>query len=137
MRILKPVGEKLELDGKLYHLLFNLNVIDEIQEYYDMPIVDVLNAMFDIKDKQKKRESYNMLAYVLTVLINEDIRIKNKKNPESEQEKITIEYLREEIITNETSSGLALLVLKAFNGTLTKDEDEDEDPNLKGVQVKK
>lgn len=135
MRILKPVGEELELEGRVYHLLFNLNVIDEIQEQYDMPIVDILNSIFDKEDKKKQKESYNTLAYMITVLLNEDIRIHNKKNEKDQWPEVTIEYIREEVLTNSTSGQLSLLILKAFNGTLPKSEDEG--PNQESVQTKK
>lgn len=56
MKILKPVGQELEFDGKVRHLLFNVNVIDEIQEKYDTDVVDVLNTIFETQDKEKKKK---------------------------------------------------------------------------------
>lgn len=136
MRILKPIGEELEFDGKVRHLLFNINVIDEIQEHYDMYIVDTINSIFDNTNKENQKKSYNTLAYILTVLLNEDVRLHNKKNPKDTWDKVTEEYLKEEVLTAETSARLSILMLNAFNGNLPKSE-EDDDPNQKSERTKK
>lgn len=135
MRILKPVGEKFEFDDKVRHLLFNVNVIDEIQEHYDEYIVDVLNSMLDSKSKENQRNCYKKIAYILSVLLKEDIRLHNKNHPEDQWEEITEEYIKEEILTNNNSGIIAMAIIKAFSGTMPQDEDED-DPNLNTGQTK-
>ena len=136
MRILRPVGEEIQIDDKVRHLLFNINVIDEIQEHYDEYIVDVINSLFNNKDKKKQKQSYSTMVYILLTLLNEDVRLHNKRNPQDMWEELTEEFLKEEVVTNETSMTISLLILKAFNGTLPKSEG-DSDPNLKGGQAKK
>jgi hypothetical protein len=135
MRILKPVGIEIDIDGKDRHLLFNVNVIDELQEHFDMYIGDILNALLDNQDKEKQKAFYDSIVYILAVLLNEDVRMHNKNNPSDPWEKITDEYLKEEILTNSTSAAIALEILKSFNGSLPKNEDDD--PNLKSGKTKK
>jgi hypothetical protein len=135
MRILKPTGLEIEFDGKVRHLLFNFNVIYEIQEHFDMYIVDVLNLHFKKEtDKEIRKREYADLAYILTVLLAEDVRLHNEKNPSDQWEKITEEYIKSELITNGTSGNLWLLVIKAFNEDLP--QNEDDDPNLTSEQKK-
>lgn len=135
MRILKPVGEELELDGRKYNLIFNVNVIDQLQETYDMAIVDILNSMFPKNgdEKEVKMNSYKKVAYIAQVLINENIKLHNKEN-EEKWEPITCEYIAE-MLDNITTIKLALLMLKSFNGTNSKSETNEK--NVKSEQTKK
>lgn len=135
MRILKPVGEEIEFDSKVRHLLFNVNVIDDVQEHFDMYIVDVLNSIFEVEDKDVQRKSYDTLSYVLSSLLNEDVRIHNKNNPSDQWEEITEDFIKEEVLTNGNSPVFASLVLKSFNESLPKHEEDD--PNQKSGQKKK
>lgn len=135
MRILKPVGEEIDFDGKVRHLLFNVNVIDEIQEHFDMYIVDVLNSMFKVDDKAAQRSAFDTLSYVLTVLLNEDARIHNKNNPADQWDEITEEFIKGELLTNSTTVTIGLLVLESFNGSISKKGEDD--PNQKSGQTKK
>lgn len=134
MRILRPKGEKLTIDDRTYHLLFNINTIDEIQEHFDKPIDEVLNDTLDLKNTENKKQSYNKIAYMLATLINQDVERHNKKS-EDKWEKISEEWLKEEILTNETAIQAMALILKAFNGSV--DTGDEKDPNQKSVQVKK
>jgi hypothetical protein len=135
VRILKPVGEEIEFDSKVRHLLFNVNVIDDVQEHFDMYIVDVLNYIFEVEDKDVQRKSYDTLSYVLSSLLNEDVRIHNKNNPSDQWEEITEDFIKEEVLTNGNSPVFASLVLKSFNESLPKHEEDD--PNQKSGQKKK
>ena len=134
MRILRPKGEKLTIDDRTYHLLFNINTIDEIQEHFDKPIDEVLNDTLDIKNTENKKQSYNKIAYMLATLINQDVERHNKKS-EDKWEPVSEEWLKEEILTNETAIQAMALILKAFNGSV--DTGDEKDPNQKSVQVKK
>jgi hypothetical protein len=135
MRILKPVGTEIDIDGKERHLLFNINVIDELQEHFDMYIGDILNSLLERQDKEKQKAFYDTVVCILTVLLNEDVRLHNKHNPSDPWENITEEYLKEEVLTNSTSATITLEILKSFNGSLPKNEDDD--PNLKSGKTKK
>ena len=134
MRILRPKGEKLTIDDRTYHLLFNINTIDEIQEHFDKPIDEVLNDTLDLKNTENKKQSYNKIAYMLATLINQDVERHNKKS-EDKWEPVSEEWLKEEILTNETAIQAMALILKAFNGSV--DTGDEKNPNQKSVQVKK
>lgn len=126
MRILRPKGEKLTIDDRTYHLLFNINTIDEIQEYFDKPIDEVLNDTLDLKNTENKKQSYNKIAYMLATLINQDVERHNKKS-EDKWEPVSEEWLKEEILTNETAIQAMALILKAFNGSV--DTGDEKNPN--------
>ena len=126
MRILRPKGEKLTIDDRTYHLLFNINTIDEIQEHFDKPIDEVLNDTLDLKNTENKKQSYNKIAYMLTTLINQDVERHNKKS-EDKWGPVSEEWLKEEILTNETAIQAMALILKAFNGSV--DTGDEKNPN--------
>ena len=134
MRILRPVYEEVDFDGKTRRLPFNVLVIDEIQEHFDMGIADVLNSFFN---KDSEVELRNAIAYVFTVSINEDTRLHNKKYPNDLWEEITEEYVKEELLTNSAITiEIGALLIESFNGTMPKSEEEN-DPNQKTGQVEK
>jgi len=135
MRILMPVGEEIQFDDKLRHLLFNTNVIDEIQECYDDGIVDILNSMLGSKEKEGKKNQYDKLSYILLVLLNEDVRLHNKNNQNDKWEVLTEEFIRSELVTNTTSLELTMLVLTAFSGSVPKSTDSP--PNVESDNIKK
>lgn len=126
MRILRPKGEKLTIDDRTYHLLFNINTIYEIQEYFDKPIDEVLNDTLDLNNTENKKQSYNKIAYMLATLINQDVERHNKKS-EDKWEPVSEEWLKEEILTNETAIQAMSLILKAFNGSV--ETGDEKDPN--------
>ena len=134
MRTLMPIGEEIDFDGRTRKLLFNVNVIDEIQEHYDAPIVDVINSIFSKEDKEIRKKSYDTISYIFNVLLNEDARLHNKKFPKDEWEDLTEEFLKEEVITNSTSLQITLAILASFNGSIPQEE---EDPNVKSEQTRK
>lgn len=125
MRILRPKGELLEIDNRKHHLLFDINAIDIIQEKYDRPIVDILNSLFS-KDKEDEKNSYNILAFILMTLINQDIE-KHNEVSNDKWEELTEKQVKR-LITNENSMAFSIFVLKIFNGNLPKSDGED-DPN--------
>ena len=135
MRILMPVGEEIQFDDKLRHLLFNTNVIDEIQECYDDGIVDILNSMLGSKEKEGKKNQYDKLSYILLVLLNEDVRLHNKNKENDKWEVLTEEFVRSELVTNTTSLELTMLVLTAFSGSVPKSKDSP--PNVESDNIKK
>jgi len=132
MRILMPIGEEIEFDDKKRHLLFNINVIDEIQEHFDMYIVDAINSVFSETDK---KGGYNRLSYILLVLLNEDVRMHNRKSPNDQWCLITEDFINSELLTNDTAKVFTGLILKSFNGSLPKVDKQT--PNVKSGQVKK
>lgn len=67
MSELRPKPLKIEIGGKEYGLLFNLNAIDEIQDQLDLPLSRLYEAMSD------ERKVFKILRTMLTVMINEAI----------------------------------------------------------------
>ena len=67
MSDLKPKATKIILGGKEYGLLFTLNVIDEIQDIFDLPFTQIAELMED------ERKVYKVLRVLFTLLINEAI----------------------------------------------------------------
>lgn len=134
MKILKPQGEEFIFDNKKRRLLFNINTINEIQEHFDMYIVDVLNAL--VNPENADRDWYNKLAYILTVLLNEDIRLHNEDCPNDKWEEISIEFVKSRVITNKNSGLIAISIIKAFSADIPESEEED-DPNLMSGQTTK
>lgn len=126
MRILKPKGEEITIEDRTYCLLFNINAIDEIQEHFDKPIDVVLNEVIDVRDSENKKQSYNKLTYILAVLINQDVERHNRKH-EDKWEKLSEDWLKEEIITSVTSIKILAVILRAFNGSV--ETGDNEDPN--------
>jgi hypothetical protein len=72
MRDLLPKGVPVEIGGKERHFVFNLNVIDELQELHDKPLSEIMSRIFS-----REKDSSEYLKSVTTVLINEDVAIHN------------------------------------------------------------
>lgn len=141
MRILKPVGEKLTINDIEYNLFFNINVVDELQEHYDMPMADILNSILSDPDENGTRfttkETFSKVVFILKALINEDVRVKNNKALLSGDEQLqeVAEGEIREVLTSGAIFQVIKLLLDSFNKTLPKSENED--PNAKSGQVKK
>ncbi len=67
MSDLRPKLPEIELGGKKYEVLFNLNAIDEIQDRFDIPISKIGQLMSD------ERRVFKALKTLLAILINEAI----------------------------------------------------------------
>ena len=67
MSDLRPKPPEIELGGKKYGILFNLNAIDEIQDRFDIPISKLADLM------QDERKVFKVLKSLLAILINEAI----------------------------------------------------------------
>lgn len=67
MSDLRPKPPEIEIGGKKYGALFNLNAIDEIQDRFDIPISQLADLMSD------ERKIFKVLKTLLCILINEAI----------------------------------------------------------------
>ena len=65
MSAIKDGRYPVELNGKIYHLLFSLNVLDEVQDRFGG--FDKLNQVFDQNNPKMMKD----LKWLLTTLINE------------------------------------------------------------------
>ena len=72
MSDLRPKSIKIKLGGVEYGLRFSLNAIDEIQDHFDKSILDLGDIMKD------ERKHFKNTAYILSVLINEEIDFQNE-----------------------------------------------------------
>jgi len=71
MRYLKPTG-KIEIEGKIYDIIFSLDVIDEVQSRTEMSIIEVIRLLLS---KKHKKAALSVLLKYLTgqeILINDD-----------------------------------------------------------------
>lgn len=71
MSDLNTKSNTITINGQEYGMRFTINAIDDIQDHFDIPISDLSSVMSD------ERHSIRNLRYLITVLINEDIDIKN------------------------------------------------------------
>lgn len=69
----------LEVENKNYQLIFNLNVMQDIQEEYE-----TLENWGDLTDGKNKEVNVKALIFGLTSMINEAIEIKNEEQGSNE-----------------------------------------------------
>lgn len=71
---MKDIMDTLEYKGKKYKLIFNLNVLEEIQDKYG-----TLNKMLEQAYGQKTGEpSVKALSFIIAAMVNEGIDIENE-----------------------------------------------------------
>ena len=125
MSDLKPTGAKIKLGKQEYGMRFTINAIDDIQDKFNTPIVDIKKIMMD------ERNGIKNLRYLLTLLINEDIDCVNDENKEQGKEEIKHvdeKYVGRHIDTTNINE-MMTTVFKVFaTGT---PEVTDDSPNLK------
>lgn len=122
MGSMNPRGIAVEFEGEVRHLLFTLNVIDEIQEIYDKTIHEVVVAVAD--------DDVNSggLRKLVTILLNDEARRSEKTDKPIE--KLT-EYEVGDLIGLDNYQDVLIALLKAYGASLPEAEDEDDDdPNL-------
>lgn len=117
MSDLRPKLTEIELGGKTYGLLFDLNAIDEIQDRFDIPISQLDDLMAD------ERKVFKALKALLAVLINEAI-----DDAETGEPHVTEQFIGRKI----TPQNISLLKGKAFGAFLNGlPQVEEDDPNAK------
>lgn len=79
---MKDYGGKLEYKGKTYRVVFNLNVMDSIQEKFGT--LDKWGALTDGKQNEGEPNAKAMI-FGLTAMINEGIDIDNEEKEENEK----------------------------------------------------
>lgn len=123
MSDLRPKSTEITLGGEKFGLLFTLNAIDEIQDHFDKSILELSEIMKD------KRKCFINTAYILSVLINEDVDKRNEHLSEKERERLHVDekYVARRIsLVNYKMA--ASKVLEAFTASAPESEDEDADP---------
>ncbi len=117
MSDLRPKYATIELGGKEYGMLFDLNVIDEIQDKFDISISQLADLM---KDEKKV---YKVLKFLLTILINEAIDDAESGDPHVDERFIGRKIKGVDI------PRIGESILAAFNNSVP--EVDDEIPNAK------
>jgi len=128
MSDLKPVGEPIMFDGVERHLLFDLNVVDEIQERFDAPLEDVMDGLTD------DRKMAGTMKSVLAALLNDEVDRLDHKGEKHEMKK----YTEKEIgwlVSKENMYEVAFALYKAYGASLPE-PDEFEAPNAESGQQK-
>lgn len=126
MSDLRPKGTLVMVNGAEHNFLFSLNVVDDLQEHYRLPIDDVIGLMID------EEKTYAALRYILMVLMNDEAeRLKYEK----------AEHVPEQVTERQVGSMVSMMehieifrgILKAY-GTSLPEADEFESPNAVGGQ---
>ena len=125
MSDMNPKGELLVFGGETRYLLLSINAIAEIQDHYDMTLVEVVGMLTD------KREAAKVLRTVVTILLNDEADRKKREGYELKH------YTEQEVgwlITQENVSEVLLTVLRAY-GLSLPEPDEFESPNVTSGQT--
>ena len=72
---MKDYKFNIEIDGQNYGLIFNLNVMEEIQEEYK-----TLEKWGELTDGKNGEVNVKALIFGFTCMMNESIEIENEKN---------------------------------------------------------
>lgn len=126
MSDMQPRGIPLILDGKERHILFTLNVIDNIQDQFDLSLEDVIDQLTD------KRKSNQTLKLLLEALLEDEIE---RKEFAGEAHGLK-HYNSKEIgwlISQENVTEVTLAILRAYGVSLP--EPEDDYPNQESGTV--
>ena len=121
MSDLKPKGTKLKLGNNEYGLRFTLNAIDDIQDYFNIPIQNLGDLLKDPKNQIKN------LKYLLKILINEDIDC--VKDETGEEKNYVDERFVGRHINAQNMHQMMSTIFKAFSDGTPESEEDEEDPN--------
>ena len=110
MRELRPKGVPINFDGYDRHFLFTINVIDELQEEYDKPIIEILTEAANIDVK-----NHSTLISVVTALVNEDVEIHNEETGEN-WPKVDKKYISRKITINNIDKIIAAITKSFVSG---------------------
>lgn len=72
---MKDIMDKLEYKGKEYKLIFNLNVLEEIQDKYGT----LNNLLEDAYGRKTGEPSIKALSFIIMSMVNEAIDIENER----------------------------------------------------------
>lgn len=125
MSDLKPRGVPVMVDGVERHFLFTLNVIDEIQDHYDLALSEVIDKLTD------KSQAYKTLRYIIMTLLNDEAERENAIG--NDKYKKVTEKETGWLITLENEEEILIAVFKAYG--LSLPEGEDEYPNQEGREI--
>ncbi len=125
MSDMKTKGIKIQLGNEEYGLRFTLNVIDDIQEKFDISI----SQFGELFTEEKK--SIAIMRYLLTILINEDIDCVADETGEPPRKHVDERFVGRHIETKNLSEMMGP-IFAAFSGSLP--EKGDEVPNARSEE---
>ncbi len=103
---MKDISKEIEINGVKYSLVFNLNVMEDLQNKYGS-----LKAWLDLVNTTKwEKIDIHALKYGLHLMFNEGIDISNENLPDDKKIKFLTERQVGRMITDE--------MLKKFNETI-------------------
>lgn len=124
MSDLRPIGVPIELEGVERHLLFTLNAIDELQEYYKEDLSRIIDKLTD------KEEAVAVLRQLLAVLLNDEAEREAAFNG-NELKRYTIKEIGW-LVTLDNQEQILLAVLGAYGLSLPEGDDN---PNMMSGQT--
>ena len=124
MGIFKPRGVAIVLNGEERHFLFTLNMIDQIEEKYDKPLMEVL----------EDAGNGHLMRDIVVILLNDEAE-RNKRMKASVEYSTVTEADVGDMIGLDNYYEVMKALLKAY-GISMPEVDEEEDPNQKSGQMK-
>ena len=128
MGIFKPRGVAIVLNGEERHFLFTLNMIDQIEEKYDKPLMEVL------EDVANDTGNGHLMRDIVVILLNDEAE-RNKRMKASVEYSTVTEADVGDMIGLDNYYEVMKALLKAY-GRSMPEVDEEEDPNQKSGQMK-
>ena len=131
MSDMNPIGEKVmfgykrDKDGKKipleYNILFSVSAINEIQEYFGIPLAELDSALSGTNP-----DLFNNLCYILFVLINKEIKCVNEDTGASTPP-VPLEYITDRLEVNLMKT-VTEQIYRAIRNDLPQDEDGENPP---------
>lgn len=123
--MIKFNGAKLKLGKNEYNLLFNVNVIEELQNEFKGSINDLKKWVED------KQNIYSNVGKIIKALVNEDVETRKEQGEEISQ---LSQKQVNRLINNINLGDCMLAITSAYLGSFLTDsedegESEDESPN--------
>lgn len=119
MSDLRPNGVEIELGGQNRRFLFTINVIDEIQEKCNLPLIDAMKHIVDFIDKNAEdHEAITVFKNVVVALLNGD----------GNEEKLEADEVGR-LIHLGNYKMVAWKVLEAYGVSIPDPDDRDEEDN--------
>lgn len=127
MSDLRPAGIPVNFDGVDRVFLFTLNVIDELEDKFEKPVIEILKDLIPPGNGRALRT-------VVTVLVNDDVERYNAVH-EDKRKPVTEKQVGS-FLVSDLSGGNLLKMVEVILDAYKVSMPEDEDPNLKSGRRK-
>lgn len=122
MSSLNPKGIPVEINGETRHLLFDYNIIAEIQEQYDSSVIGVIRNMFRMGNDLEINAS--LFIGVLRILLEGERDRNAFFGVKDDLRGYTLRELGY-VVTKDTSQGIVDKIMEAWGISLPKQTEED------------